>query len=185
MVLERIYEVDFLDTSYGFRPERSCHQALSKLGKLIALKKVNWISDSDVKGFFDHVSHSALLELLKRRIDDPRMLSLIECFLNAGVMIEGQRSDTNAGVPQGSCLSPLLANVYLHYVLQHQRQLALAGEVPRSGTSARSALDPSSQSQGCIIQLGEVPNLPGTSSAGSSRTDHGLDCHESLTLRHW
>lgn len=132
MILERIYEVDFMDTSYGFRPERSCHQALSKLGEIIATKRVNWISDADIKGFFDNVSHAHLIDLLGRRIEDPRMLWLIERFLEAGVMIDGIREDTHEGVPQGSCLSPLLANVYLHYVLdewfQSEVRPRLAGE---------------------------------------------------------
>jgi len=117
MILERIYEVDFCDTSYGFRPGRSCHQALSVLGQTISTKKVNWISDADIKGFFDNVCHEKLIELLGTRIKDPRMLWLINRFLEAGVMIEGLRHDTEEGVPQGSVLSPLLANVYLHYVL--------------------------------------------------------------------
>jgi group II intron reverse transcriptase/maturase len=117
MILERIYEVDFCDTSYGFRPGRSCHQALSALGQTIATRKVNWISDADIKGFFDNVSHEKLVELLRTRIKDPRMLWLIQRFLKAGVLIEGRRLDTTEGVPQGSVLSPLLANVYLHYVL--------------------------------------------------------------------
>lgn len=117
MILEQIYEVDFHDTSFGFRPRRSCHQALSVLGQNIAIQKVNWISDADIKGFFDTVCHERLDELLRIRISDPKLLALINRFLKAGVMIEGQRFDTEDGVPQGASLSPLLANVYLHYVL--------------------------------------------------------------------
>ena len=117
MILERIYEVDFYDTSYGYRPGKSCHQALGELGKVIATRKVNWISDADIKGFFDNVNHQQLVELLSKRIADPRLLSLIQKFLDAGVMIDGRFEDTDEGVAQGSVLSPLLANVYLHYVL--------------------------------------------------------------------
>ena len=117
MILERIYEVDFSDTSYGFRPGRSCHQALSVLGQIIGRRKVNWISDADIRGFFDHVCHERLVELLRQRVADPQMLALIGRFLRAGVMIAGRRQDTDEGVPQGSVLSPLLANVYLHSVL--------------------------------------------------------------------
>lgn len=117
MVLERIYETDFSDVSHGFRPGRSCHEALSALGRIIATRKVNWISDADIRGFFDNVCQERLMELLGKRISDPRMLWLIGRFLKAGVMIEGLRCDTDKGVPQGSVLSPLLANVYLHYVL--------------------------------------------------------------------
>jgi hypothetical protein len=104
MILEQIYEVAFHETSYGFRPQRSCHQALSVLGQNIATKKVNWISDADIKGFFDNVCHERLDELLRIRISDPKLLALILRFLKAGVMIEGQRFDTEDGVPQGASL---------------------------------------------------------------------------------
>jgi group II intron reverse transcriptase/maturase len=117
MILEPIYEVDFYDTSYGYRPGKSCHEALATLGGIIATRKVNQVSDADVKGFFDNVCHQRMEELLRIRISDPQLLRLIRRFLKAGVMIEGRREATEDGVPQGASLSPLLANVYLHYVL--------------------------------------------------------------------
>ena len=117
MVLEQIYEVDFYDTSYGYRPGKSCHEALATLGGIIATQRVNWISDADIKGFFDNVRHAHLEALLRKRISDPKLLRLIVRFLKAGVMIDGHLEATEDGVPQGASLSPLLANVYLHYVL--------------------------------------------------------------------
>jgi group II intron reverse transcriptase/maturase len=132
MILEQIYEVDFYDTSYGYRPGKSCHEALSTLGGFIATRKVNWISDADIKGFFDNVSHQHLEALLRRRVSDPKLLRLIVRFLKAGVMIEGQLQATEDGVPQGASLSPLLANVYLHYGLdewfEHEVKPRLGGE---------------------------------------------------------
>jgi group II intron reverse transcriptase/maturase len=117
LILERIYEVDFHETSYGYRPGKSCHEALAVLGGVIATRKVNWISDADIKGFFDNVCHERLEELLRIRISDPKLLRLIHRFLKAGVMTDGRLEATEEGVPQGASLSPLLANVYLHYVL--------------------------------------------------------------------
>ncbi len=132
MILEQIYEVDFYDISYGYRPKKSCHEALATLGGIIATRKVNWISDADIKGFFDNVCHQHLEALLRKRISDPKLLRLIVRFLKAGVMIDGHLQATEDGVPQGACLSPLLANVYLHYVLDewfdHDVKPRLKGE---------------------------------------------------------
>ncbi len=141
MILEGIYEADFSQSSYGFRPKRSCHQALSQLGSDIATKKVNWISDADIKGFFDSVSHSHLLEMLKIRIQDAKLLRLIERFLHAGVMIELRFYKTDEGVPQGSCLSPLLANVYLHYVLDQWFEKQVRPRLKGEGYFVRYADD--------------------------------------------
>jgi len=141
MILERIYEVDFFDFSYGFRPERSCHQSLSALGRTIATEKVNWISDADIEGFFDNVSHQSLLELLQVRISDPKLLALIKRFLKAGVMIEGKLEATEEGVPQGSSLSPLLANVYLHYVLDNWFERDVKPRLQGQATMIRYADD--------------------------------------------
>jgi len=115
-VLQSIYEQDFLGFSYGFRPGRSQHQALDALSVAITSKKVNWILDADVKGFFDAIDHEWLIKFLEHRIGDQRILRLIRKWLRAGVIEEGQWSKTTEGSPQGAVISPLLSNVYLHYV---------------------------------------------------------------------
>ena len=116
-VLNQIYEEDFRGFSYGFRPGRSQHMALDALYVAIKRKKVNWILDLDLKSFFDNISHEKLIQLIEKRIADPRVLRLIQKWLKAGVLEDGVWSDTEAGTPQGSVISPLLSNVYLHYVL--------------------------------------------------------------------
>jgi RNA-directed DNA polymerase len=115
-VLEEIYEVDFLGFSYGFRPNRNQHNALDALYVCITQRKVSWILDADIKGFFDNIDHDKLMECLGIRIGDKRVLRLIRRFLKAGVMEDGELSSTVVGTPQGSVLSPMLANIYLHYV---------------------------------------------------------------------
>lgn len=116
-VLECIYEQDFLGFSYGFRPGRSQHQALDALNVGIAKRKVNWIIDADIRGFFDNIRHEWLMKFLEHRIADRRMLRLLKKWLRAGVSEDGEWSPTKVGTPQGAVISPLYANVFLHYVL--------------------------------------------------------------------
>ena len=116
-VLNQIYEEDFRNFSYGFRPGRSQHQALDALYVGIKRKKVDWILDMDLKGFFDNLGKELLMEMVERRIADPRILRLILKWLNAGIVEDGKWFETETGTPQGAVISPLLANIYLHYVL--------------------------------------------------------------------
>jgi RNA-directed DNA polymerase len=115
-VLNAIYEEDFLGFSYGFRPRRSQHDALDALVVGIDRKKVNWILDLDVRNFFGTVSHAWLIRFMKHRIGDERILRLIRKWLKAGVLEEGVVTESEDGTPQGASVSPLLANIYLHYV---------------------------------------------------------------------
>jgi group II intron reverse transcriptase/maturase len=116
-ILQCIYEQDFYDISYGFRPKRNCHQALNELDDLIMRNPVNHIVEADIKGFFDNVSHERLMEFLRIRIKDSSMLNLIGKFLKAGYVDNALVVIPESGTPQGSILSPLLANIFLHYVL--------------------------------------------------------------------
>jgi RNA-directed DNA polymerase len=116
-VLNAIYEEDFLGFSYGFRLKRSQHDALDALIVGIDRKKVNWILDLDVRDFFGTVSHAWLIRFMKHRIGDERILRLIRKWLKAGVLEEGVVTESESGTPQGATVSPLLANIYLHYVL--------------------------------------------------------------------
>lgn len=133
MVLNEIYEEDFLGFSYGFRPGRCPHDALDAVWVGIKQRKVNWVLDVDIRSFFDTIDHGKLMELLELRIADRRVLRLIAKWLRAGVSEDGQWSKTTVGSPQGAVISPLLANVYLHYVLdqwvQRWRRQQAHGEV--------------------------------------------------------
>ncbi len=115
-VIQCIYEQDFLGFSYGFRPNRNCHQALDALTVAINDKKVNWILDADIQGFFDAIDHEWLIKFLEHRIGDRRILRLIRKWLRAGVSEDGEWSKTTVGTPQGAVISPILGNVFLHYV---------------------------------------------------------------------
>ena len=114
-ILDQIYEEDFLGFSYGFRPGRSQHQALDALSYALLKKKVNYVLDADIRGFFDNLDKSWLVTFVEHRVADPRILRLIQKWLKAGVMEEGEWSEAKTGSPQGSVISPLLANIYLHY----------------------------------------------------------------------
>jgi group II intron reverse transcriptase/maturase len=116
-ILNAIYEEDFLGFSYGFRPGRGQHDALDALVVAIETRKVTWILDADIRSFFDTVSHEWLLGFLERRIGDRRVLRLIRKWLKVGVVEDGVRIPAAMGTPQGAVVSPLLANIYLHYVL--------------------------------------------------------------------
>jgi group II intron reverse transcriptase/maturase len=115
-VMNAIYETDFLGFSYGFRPKRSQHNALDALYTGLLTKKVNWVLDLDIRGFFDAISHEWLVKFIEHRIADRRVVRLIQKWLNAGVLEDGKRVRMEEGTPQGGSASPLLANIYLHYV---------------------------------------------------------------------
>ena len=134
VVLNPIYEEEFLGFSYGFRPGRGAHDALDALAYVIERRKVSWIVDCDIRKYFDEINRDCLKQFLEHRIGDRRILRLIGRWLAAGVMEDGHWSDTGKGSPQGAILSPVLANVYLHYVLdlwleRKWRPQAARGEV--------------------------------------------------------
>jgi group II intron reverse transcriptase/maturase len=116
-ILQAIWEPEFRDCSYGFRPQRSAHQALKRLATIITVEHTQWIVEADVKSFFDQVSHEHLRRFLAHRISDPRFLRIIDRFLKAGVLEDGVFGASEQGTPQGGLVSPALANIYLHYCL--------------------------------------------------------------------
>lgn len=132
-ILNQIYEVDFGGFSYGFRPGRSPHQALDALSVGIQRKRVNYILDADIRGFFDNMSHEWTMRFIQHRVADQRIHRLIQKWLRAGVSEDGEWSETRVGTPQGAVISPLLANVYLHYVfdlwLEAWRKKIAKGEI--------------------------------------------------------
>ena len=137
-VLEAIYEEDFLGFSYGFRPGRGQHDALDALHAGILRRQVNWVLDADIRGFFDAMAHSWIIRFLEHRIADKRILRLIAKWLKVGTVEDGRRTRRVCGAPQGAVISPILANVYLHYVfdLWVQRWRLSDEEDARDGAKA-------------------------------------------------
>jgi len=116
-IMETIWEQDFLESSYGFRPGRNCHQALKRIGELINGSPINHVIEADIKGYFDHVPHERLIEMIKNRITEWKFLRYLIRFLKSGYLEGDVFRETKEGTPQGGNISPLLANIYLHYVL--------------------------------------------------------------------
>lgn len=118
-VLNEIYENIFLDFSYGFRPNKNCHQAISQINWLLMTRKVNYILDADIKGFFDNIDHDIMMMFLEHEIEDKNFLRYIRRFLKSGILEDYKYYESDKGTPQGGLISPVLANVYLHYVLDN------------------------------------------------------------------
>ena len=161
-VLNAVYEADFLGFSHGFRPGRSPHSALAALEKALMTQRVNWVLDLDIRTFFDSVDHGWLVRMLAHRIADPRVLRLIERWLKAGVLESGQWEAVEAGTPQGSGISPILANVFLHYA---RRPLG-----PPVAPTSRSRADHRLSIRGRYGRSAVSKKRMGSSSSRHSRT---------------
>jgi group II intron reverse transcriptase/maturase len=131
--MNAVYETDFCRFSYGYRPGKGQHHCLDALHVALQTRKVSWILDADIRGFFDNLDHEWLIKFIEHRIGDKKVIRLIQKWLKAGIMIDGRREESEEGVPQGGSISPLLANIYLHYVLdlwvQQRRKAKHRGEV--------------------------------------------------------
>jgi len=140
-VLDEIYKEKFYDFSYGFREGKGCHQAISEVQKIIATKKINFVVDADVKGFFDNVDHEWLMKFLEHDIEDKNFLRYVKRFLKSGIMEELAYMESDKGTPQGGLISPVLANVYLHYVLDMWFDKAIRGKYNGEACIVRYADD--------------------------------------------
>jgi group II intron reverse transcriptase/maturase len=174
-VLNEIYEQDFLGFSYGFRPGRSQHRALDAVWMGVTRRKVNWVLDVDIRSFFDTIDHQWLMKLLAVRVADRRVLRLIAKWLRAGVSDDGQWSKTDKGTPQGAVISPLLANVYLHYVLDQWVERWRRQEANGDVIVVRYADDVVMGFQHCVEAERFLEELK------SRLAEHGLELHQGKT----
>ena len=160
-ILSSIYEGNFLDCSYGFRPGRSCHDAVKRFNKLIMRTSVNYVVKIDIEKFFDNVSHDWLIKCLKVRVKDPNILSLVGKFLKAGVIELGTIQSTEQGTPQGGVISPLLLNIYLHYILdlwferKYKQEAKGRIEMIRYGDDVLFCCECQSDAKGLLVKLQE------------------------------
>lgn len=154
LVIEPIFETNFLPCSYGFRPERDASQALREIQRVITFQGRTQVVDADIQGFFDNIPHSPLMKLVERRISDPRMLKLIRAWLKAGVMDAGKHIESDdAGTPQGGVISPLLANIYLHAFDKMWEQSHLPGTLVRYCDDFVILLNPHTDAEGILGQV--------------------------------
>jgi group II intron reverse transcriptase/maturase len=159
LCLNAIYETEFLGFSYGYRPKRSQHHCLDALYVGMLTKKVNWIIDADMGGFFDTLNHQWLVKFIEHRIGDPRVIRLIQKWLSAGVMEQGKWQAVEEGTPQGGVISPLLSNVFLHYALdlwiRHWRKSQAQGDVivVRWADDFAIGLQSKTQAERCLAEL--------------------------------
>ena len=140
-LLNEVYEPRFLDCSYGFRPGRSAHDVVRYINQTIMIHKVNYVLEADIKGFFDNVDHEWLMKFLEHDIQDKNFLRYVKRFLIAGIMEDGKYLDSDRGTPQGGLISPVLANVYLHYVLDLWFEKAIKPKLNGEAYYARYADD--------------------------------------------
>jgi group II intron reverse transcriptase/maturase len=140
-VLDEIYRGKFYDFSYGFREGMGCHQAISEVQDIIGTKKINFVVDADIKGFFDNVDHEWLMKFLEHDIEDKNFLRYVKRFLRAGIMEDLARHESDKGTPQGGLISPVLANIYLHYVLDMWFEKAIKGKYKGEAYIVRYADD--------------------------------------------
>src|ERR1700728_4105103 len=179
-ILTPIYETEFLGFSYGFRPERGQHDALDALAYGLGKRRINWVLDADIRSFFDTISHAWLIRFIEHRIGDRRIVRLIRKWLAAGVLEEGRKIETVEGTPQGAVISPLLANVYLHYVydlwVRQWRQRQSTGDMivghyaatrlaASSAKTTRKVFSKTSQRAWPISDLVSTPKRRGSSSS--------------------
>jgi len=140
-VLDEIYREKFYDFSYGFREGKGCHQAITEVQNIIGTKKISFVVDADIKGFFDNVDHDWLMKFLEHDIEDKNFLRYVKRFLKAGIMEELAYTESDKGTPQGGSISPVLANIYLHYVLDMWFEKAIKGKYKGEAYIVRYADD--------------------------------------------
>ena len=173
LVIEPLFEADFLDCSYGFRPQRSNQQAVGEVQRAVNTRK--WVVDIDLANYFDTIPHGKLLDCVRKRVSDPQVLYLIRCWLKAGIMEAGCVRNPASGTPQGGVLSPLLSNIYLHE-LDQRMQVSAEGQLIRFADDLVVLCHKSQQAQRSLAKIKEIVNELGLAlNEGKTRIGHIRD----------